>query len=645
MPSRFSFLSARFALAPIALAFAVTGCIDSGSGSGGSDQATEQRNSADQACENPGNSQAPQCKLPNPVLVSCAEGSPREGGRSYSVSLSSASNETITFQVLEPAGGIDCEAGHPLVLQGHGFGGSRSTDGFASYREAGFAVISIDQRGFGQSTGTVRVMDPEFEGQDLVQILDWAEANLDYLQFRNEADLPEALNPNLVAGAIGGSYGGGFQFLLHGLDPKQRLDALVPDMTWNDLRYSLNPGDVIKTGWDLVLVGIGESGSYRNGNSGLDPIMKEVLAQGASLNRFPEAGLDFVYYHSPAYRCAGTALSVSEDTDLVSYQMNPPAFDVPPTPFNNVDVLLTQGMKDTLFNFNEAWRNFSCLSAQTDGDIRLLTHQTGHVLPVEAPDDAQPGTYIDPAAGLLEIPGFQGAAGKFHCGSISIADATLNWLEHHLQGKPLAGYFNGTETNVCLSLEDDQSVLVPMDSFPAPASEDQLLTGRYAVERAFASDQPVASGYEAAATVTQPPQALFLGKVGEDGGVLGGIPTMQLTMSDLAGKTSCDSELGPYAPGCDPIVFVGLGKRAEGESRWDLIDDQVMPVRGLKNDAVIQLVGVAESLAPGDELALLVTGYHLQYPASWSRDALVPFVNVSGTVQLPLLEGTLIDAP
>ncbi|WP_323752527.1 CocE/NonD family hydrolase [Marinobacter sp.] len=645
MPSRSTFLPARFALAPMVLAFAVTGCIDSSSDNGGSDQTAERTDPPAQACDNPGNSQAPQCELPNPVLVSCADGSPREGGRSYSVSLNSASNETITFQVLEPTGGIDCEAGHPLVLQGHGFGGSRSTDGYDSYRDAGFAVISIDQRGFGESTGTVRVMDPEFEGQDLVQILDWAEANLDYLQFRNEADLPEALNPNLVAGAIGGSYGGGFQFLLHGLDPKQRLDALVPDMTWNDLRYSLNPGGVIKTGWDLILVGIGENGSTGKGNGGLDPILRESLAQGVSLNRFPEAGLDFVYYHSPAYRCAGAPLAVSGDADLISYRINPPAYDVPPTPFNNVDVLLTQGMKDTLFNFNEAWRNFSCLSAQTNGDVRLLTHQTGHILPVEAPDEAQPGTYVDPAAGLLEIPGFQGAAGKFHCGSISIADATLNWLEHHLQGKPLSGYFEGTESNVCLSLADDQSVMVPMDEFPAPVSESDILTGRYAVERAFASDQPVASGYEAAATITQPPLALMLGKVGEEGAVLGGIPTMKLTVSDLTGKSACDIELDPYAPGCDPIVFVGLGKRAEGESRWDLIDDQVMPVRGLKDQAVIQMVGVAESLAPGDELALLVSGYHLQYPKSWSQDALVPFVNVAGTVQLPMLEGSLNTAP
>ncbi|MDX1599214.1 MAG: hypothetical protein R3295_11170, partial [Marinobacter sp.] len=308
--------------------------------------------------------------------------------------------------------------------------------------------------------------------------------------------------------------------------------------------------------------------------------------------------------------------------------------------YPKVDVLLTQGMKDTLFNFNDAWRNFECLQSR-GGDVRLLTHQTGHILPVEAPDEAQPAEYVDPTAGLLEIPGFQGAAGQFACGDISISDATLNWLEHHLQGKPLAGYFDGTDSEVCLSLDDGQSISVPMESFPAPALEGGELQGDSVVERTVVTDLPVASGYEAVATATQPPAALLLGQAGENGVILGGIPTARLTVSDLTGRSSCEVELDPYAAGCDPIVFIGLGKRAEGESRWQLIDDQIKPVRGLKDQEVIELVGVAEALAPGDELALLVYGFHPQYPASWSRDALVPYVNLEGTVQLPVLQGEL----
>lgn len=587
--------------------------------------------------------QAAECgtdTVPQPQ-ASCRSDEALEGGRSYPVYLTSASDETIAFHVFEPTGGIDCSRGHPLVLHGHGFGGSRSLSGFDDYLEAGFAVISIDQRGFGESSGTVRVMDPEFEGDDLVQILDWAEDNLDYLRKQQEPTLPTELNPNLVVGAIGGSYGGGYQLLLNGLDPKQRLDALVPDITWHDLRYSLNPGDVIKSGWDLMLVAGGEAGSMTNQNDGLDPIIREILLQGLSLNRFPAEGLDFIYYHSPAYRCAGLPIEPKDSPSLVNYQINPPAYDVPPESFKAVDVLLTQGMKDTLFNFNEAWRNYECLSA-LGGDVRLMTHQSGHILPLAAPDDLQPGNYVDPAAQVLEIPEFQEAAGAFACGDVSIARATLDWLKHKLLRDALPAYFDGSEEQVCLSTGDGQSIQVSAADFPAPPKSGGVLTGPFAVERTVATETPVASGYEAVASSTTPPVALPLGQVGPAGAVLGGIPTAQLTVSDLTGRTGCEDGLPEYSPGCDPIVFIGIGKRAEGESRWTLIDDQIKPVRGLKQDAVVEMVGIAEQLVAGDELALLVYGFHPQYPESWSRDALVPFVNVAGTVQLPILEGTLL---
>lgn len=576
--------------------------------------------------------------LPQPP-ASCIAGEALDGGRSYPVYLPSDSGETIAFQVLEPVGGIDCAKGHPLVLHGHGFGGSRSESGFDEYRAAGFTVLSIDQRGFGESTGTVRVMDPEFEGRDLIRILDWAEDNLDYLQKRHEPDLPATLNPNLVVGAIGGSYGGGFQLLLHGQDPGQRMDAMVPDITWHDLRYSLNPGNVIKTGWDLVLVAGGESGSVSNQNSGLDPIIREILAQGAALNRFPEAGLDFFYYHSPAYRCSGAPIEPAEPGDLLNYLASPPAYDVPPTAYPAVDVLLTQGMTDTLFNFNEAWRNYECLR-ERGGDVRLMTHQSGHILPLEVPDALQPSTYVDPLAGLLEIPGFQGPAGAFACGNVPIARATFDWLRHKLQKAPLPAYFDGSDSQVCLSTATGTSVQVAVADFPAP-EPGGVLEGPFVVERLVASTTPVPSGYEAVAAATIPPVALPLGQAGAEGAIIGGIPTAILTVSDLLGRTACEEGLPAYSPGCDPIIFVGLGKRGVGESGWSLVDDQVKPVRGLQQQAAVELVGIAEELAAGDELALLVYGFHPQYPASWSRDALVPLVNVSGSVQLPLLQGSL----
>lgn len=192
--------------------------------------------------------------------ASCVTKVRLDGGRNYHVTLPSASGETISFQVIEPKK-IDCVKGNPLVLHGHGFGGARTEDPKGTFLERlqdnGYAVISIDQRGFNDSTGTVRVMDPDYEGQDLIQIFDWAKKNLVYLVYER----PSAESPyNVVAGANGGSYGGMYQMLLHNIDPKNRLDVLTPDITPHDLRTSLYPGGAVKSAWVALLVVGGEAG-------------------------------------------------------------------------------------------------------------------------------------------------------------------------------------------------------------------------------------------------------------------------------------------------------------------------------------------------------------------------------------------------
>jgi ABC-2 type transport system ATP-binding protein len=96
--------------------------------------------------------------------------------------------------------------------------------------------------------------------------------------------------------------------------------------------------------------------------------------------------------------------------------------------------------------------------------------------------------------------------------------------------------------------------------------------------------------------------------------------------------------LAGLEPGCDPMLFVGLGVNRNGA--WRLIDDQVTPVRGFGKRHV-EMTGVAERLAEGEALGLLVYGYHPQYLATASRDLVTPLVALRGTLNLPTLQNLM----
>jgi cephalosporin-C deacetylase-like acetyl esterase len=606
------------------------------------------------------------CAAEQLVNASCDQGTKLDGGDSYQVVLNSDSGQPISFEVYEPAQ-INCTSpgAHPLVLHGHGFGGSRSVGKFKGqdqngngridtdeidFPSQGFAVISIDQRGFGQSGGTVRVMDPDFEGKDLVQILDWAEANLDYLAWRDENTgtfINRPANPqsaakgdNLVVGTIGSSYGGGYQMLLHAVDEKERIDAMVPDITWHDLRYSLNPGDVLKTAWDLLLVAGGEAGSYAPGLSagesplarGLDPYIKETLVRGASTNEFPRSALDWFRYHSPSYWCGlnnepvrpYAANESPVNNNLQDFQENPGSNTRSGQP--SVDVLLTQGLRDTLFNFNDAWWNYQCMK-QRGGDVRLLTHQSGHNL-----------------QGFVPAPGpftFQQGAGTGNCGAINRNTATLDWLNEKLKGINNGASLNGTDGALCLSLSDNDAVLIP---------DDQLLATRFGQtgigNKAFVMDNLALSSVPNGALAQQLYNAgqtfsvLPLVTVDDaNGAIVAGIPLASLTVTSpqVVNDEACGVGSVPtIRAGCDSISYVGLGVKRAGTDEWLLIDDQIMPVRGLGEHPAVEMVGIAERLNQGDELALLVYGYHPQFLASFSRDPSIQAVNLQGSIELPI---------
>ncbi len=586
------------------------------------------------------------------------------GGASYQMLIPSPiDGKQISFQVLEPTA-LDCDnidnGAHPLILQGHGFGGSRGTAGFNALRDAGYTVISIDQRGHGDTEGTIRVMDPALEGPNLAAILNWAESHLPYLAWRDEktgtfisrplSQRSTAGGDNVLVGAVGSSYGGGYQLLLLAIDEKNRLDALVPDITWHDLRFSLNPGDTVKTGWDLALVAAGETSSQSTGFSnqfapadrGLDPFIKETLARGGSTNEFPRDALDWFNYHSLGFWCANQGLPAMAyeaarwETDPNAMFANGHADEIPPAigsvvrTLPAVDVMLTQGFRDTLFNFNDAWWNYQCLSA-LGGEVHLLTHQRGHILPVAAPDNAQPTNRAEDVP--FVIPGFQDGGGSQACGATGLSttssETVLAWFDTKLRG----GNTFDRNGDICISLADGDAVDIAPGQLLAPGS-DTLNFSHFDIQPVI-----VANGAAAQASVSNGPVVVELGGVGDaNGAILAGIPNVSLTLSSPTGivDAHCKPPLIPtLRTGCDAIIGVGIGHQRAGSGYWDLVDDQIYPLRGIGEHAV-DINGIAERLQTGDKLALLLYGWHAQFPLSFSRDNTLPAVLVSGSIKVPL---------
>jgi subtilisin family serine protease len=606
----------------------------------------------DECVDTRGTPDAKGCTAQQRQNASCRDGRKLAGGDSYQVFLTGHDGKRISFQVMEPTA-FNCagraQGAHPLMLHGPGYGGGRSTSGFGPYRDKGYAVISWDPRGFGDTEGTVRVMDPEFEGQYLVQILDWAERNLDYLAWRDEPEgdfvarpaggVSVPNGPNLLVGAQGGSYGGGYQLLLLAVDGKKRLDAIAPDITWHDLRNSLNPGDVSKSMWDLALSAVGEAQGHASrgapNDDGQDPFIKETLVRGISTNEFPRQALDWFHYHGLGYWCAAAGLPampyVTYGPDAVPMLDVAGSYNVPErqgdgrpgfgpflvqpqgaaTHFQGLDVLLTQGLQDTLFNFNEAWWNQQCLVA-AGADVTLHTHNGGHTLPVQSPDSPTPP------------------------GGASCGPNALNWFEERLRGID-DGAAHG---DVCFAVgaSPADNVSLRRDEVLAPIGVP--LEQRHGfTTRPVATAMPVPNGILAVEHVSgNLPVSVPLG-IARAPGLLAGIPHVDVTVASLGGLNElaqdCTAPAAPTRTGCDSITFVGLGLKRAGGFSYELIDDQLQPLRGLGRHDV-DLVGIGERVAAGDELALLFYGNHTQFFGGYSRDASIPAVLVSGTVDLPL---------
>lgn len=555
---------------------------------------------------------APPAPAPSPPVTAKPEvpvTEDRAGTITNHILKSPVDGAEIPITVFEP---ITMKKGerYPLVLFSHGWGGTRATarDFFTNnINERGMYCITFDQRGFGASTGMVRTMDPDYEAQDMIAILDWAEKLPGLARFADG---------RMKLGSVGGSYGGMYQFALAGSDPEHRLRVIAPNVAPYDINDALYPNKVWKGGWGAQLI----AGLVPPLGKG-DPVTVQAFSNGQNNNTLTQSEQNYFAYHSLRYFCDGqqpgpqTFAIGAADT-----------FKVPPGPLPAIDAFVSQGFRDSLFNLNHAVDTYDCLK-KLGGDVRLHTHQAGHIFSQVSVTNV-PGFEdgADPAYAAATPPNSGDVAGNHQCGTVNSGDVTWAYFEEKLLGKAGAiAKASKAGSDICISLRQGDAIAVKEIK---RGGASYAINGSTPQFNGAATTATGAGGSEAQETLLT---AQLLAKMPAGGGVIAGIPMMDIKLSPLSGAPANG----------DPILFLGIGWRKAGKARFDLLDDQLTPVRGFGTHKG-RMVGIAERLSEGDELALLIYGSHLQYPQNNSRDAMTPALNISGTVELPVLDAAEI---
>ncbi|KQX51088.1 MULTISPECIES: CocE/NonD family hydrolase [unclassified Streptomyces] len=318
----------------------------------------------------------------------------------------------IDADLYRPAG-VDAAHPAPAVLATNGFGGSKSdgsTDAIGrAFAERGYVGLVYSGLGFGRTGCLISLDDPEIDGRAAARLVD-------FLGGTGAAD--DGTRVDFVTrdgagpgdprvGMIGGSYGGAVQLAAASVD--DRVDALVPLITWNDLAYSLAPNaadratpGVFKWQWANGFYLMGE------GQPLLVPSLDPSRINSLGCLHFVTDACDTVrLLNSGRYPAAETErmLTYARSVSPVSYLDRITA----PT-------LVVQGQSDSLFNLNEARATYDRLR-ERGVDTRMIWQSWGHS------GGQKPGE-LDLGQGNLETS--------------YVGQRVLAWFDRYLRKNPTA---------------------------------------------------------------------------------------------------------------------------------------------------------------------------------------------------------------
>lgn len=221
-----------------------------------------------------------------------------------------------------------------------------SPDGGEEYSytaSTGFNVITWDPRGEfatrDRSLPGLQIDAPLFEARDVSAIISWATSSANLAQSQ-----VATANGDPLLGMTGGSYGGGIQWTTAATD--SRIDAIIPQISWNSLISSLYPNEnQFKTGFGTVL-------------------LLALLTTGAHIN-------------AQIYQGVGTGIALGRFSQTSQAVMGSAG---PSSLVGNITVptLIFQGMEDVLFPLAESVANAAALLAAGNAATKMVWFCGGH---------------------------------------------------------------------------------------------------------------------------------------------------------------------------------------------------------------------------------------------------------------------------
>ena len=339
---------------------------------------------------------APAAGVPTGASAAAVDGTPGYTRRAITVTVHVGPHRDqaceVTADLYRPDG-VDRRHRAPAILTTNGFGGSKRGTGEVGtalgFVQEGYVVLAYSGLGFGGSGCKISLDDPAYDGRAGRQMVDVLAGTRAFRDGRGRAHridyVARERRGDPRVGMIGGSYGGQVQFAVAMQD--RRVDAIVPEITWHDLPYSLSPNNTSFTGgvrngvpgvhkriWSTAFFALGIQSGLANIQ--VDPARAVGCPNFRDEVCPAKVQLDALGYLDGPNRALASHASVGSYLDRI-----------------HVPTLLVQGQKDTLFNLQEAVATYRGLRAR-GVPTRMIWRSFGHSDATPAP-----GEYAEPSIG------------------------------------------------------------------------------------------------------------------------------------------------------------------------------------------------------------------------------------------------------